>query len=683
MSNRIIHLIFLVCIVAQCALAGIPEGYYNKAHGKKKAELKAAMKSIIGEPKVLDYGSGAGKTWSGFYSTDRYNGNQVRDRYSNEIFYFKNTDNAQSASAPTGMNIEHSFAKSWWGGAQNKAYKDLYNLMPCEKSINSSKSNYVMGKVTKVNTENGCTKVGDTSVDGESFKVWEPADKWKGDFARTYFYMVTTYSDFTWTTEGVNMLESNEWPTLKQWAYELLLEWSSNDPVDDIERERNEAVYQIQGNRNPFVDYPNLAEYIWGDSIEYAFSVDSSLPDNPDTPEEDTFEAYEADEIVSSIYSCRFDARWERYRDGATYSLDVYTKNESGEKTSLKGFPVETKETSYRVKEGVKPSTTYYYQVQAYLDGEEIATSNEVRVDFPAYTPVFTVSPEFVSITAKPNSPSAPTEIKVTMMHTETNVANAVVEGPYEISATEDGAWGEELTLSGSNSSLYVRLASQQKEGEYTGLLILDTQGMDGIDVPLTARVATELAFFEDFEKGSKGSYAEAEVRCTAATWLMKDAMIGKDVQAEEVYSARIKSGGYIEMKDDKTQGCDSLWFYAGNYNSDKGVLLTVSYSLDGGENWTAVITDQSLEGWERYGYEIKKEGSIRLKFEVSGTSSKRINVDNIQMSDYDADTRVADILERGHAKTDGKVYDLTGRRIDSARERGLYIADGKKHVRP
>ena len=106
------------------------------------------------------------------------------------------------------------------------------------------------------------------------------------------------------------MLESNEWPTLKQWAYELLLEWSSNDPVDDIERERNEAVYQIQGNRNPFVDYPNLAEYIWGDSIEYAFSVDSSLPDNPDTPEEDTFEAYEADEIVSSIYSCRFDARW-------------------------------------------------------------------------------------------------------------------------------------------------------------------------------------------------------------------------------------------------------------------------------------------------------------------------------------------------------------------------------------
>ena len=304
-------------------MAGVPEGYYYKANGKKKEELKVALKSIIGNPTVLEYGSGAGKTWTGFYSTDRYNGNQVRDRYSNEVFYFSNTANANSASAPAGMNIEHSFAKSWWGGESNKAYKDLFNLMPCEQKINSSKSNYVMGKVTStVITDNGCTKVGKTSVDGKTFNVWEPADEWKGDFARTYFYMVTSYSDFTWKTEGVNMLEQNHWPTLKKWAYELLLKWHREDPIDDIERERNEAVYLIQGNRNPFVDYPNLAEYIWGDSIEYAFIVDSSFPDSPD---DDLFEAYEADEIVSSIYSCRFDARWEMYKVGATYILDVYT----------------------------------------------------------------------------------------------------------------------------------------------------------------------------------------------------------------------------------------------------------------------------------------------------------------------------------------------------------------------
>lgn len=152
-----------------------------------------------------------------------------------------------------------------------------------------------MGKVTgKVSTDNGCTKVGKND---EGVTVWEPADKWKGDFARDYFYMVTAYSGLPWQSAGTDMLEKNEWPTLKPWAYKLLLEWARQDPVDDIERDRNEAVYGIQGNRNPFIDYPNLAEYIWGDSITYAFSVSGSSqgggtnppigPDEPDVPNQD------------------------------------------------------------------------------------------------------------------------------------------------------------------------------------------------------------------------------------------------------------------------------------------------------------------------------------------------------------------------------------------------------------
>ena len=79
------------------------------------------------------------------------------------------------------MNIEHSFPKSWWGKTENQAYKDLYNLMPCESKINSSKSNYPMGEVVSGDTGNGWTKVGNGN-DGK--KYWEPADEWKGDFAR-------------------------------------------------------------------------------------------------------------------------------------------------------------------------------------------------------------------------------------------------------------------------------------------------------------------------------------------------------------------------------------------------------------------------------------------------------------------------------------------------------------------
>lgn len=267
-------------------LAGVPKGYYDRAEGKKKAELKAAMREIIGKANVLAYGSGAGRTWTGFYTTDRDPAtNEVIDRYSNDHRYFPASASASSASAVSGMNIEHSFPKSWWGGTENQAYKDLFNLMPCEVNINSSKSNYAMGRVTNAKVNNGCTKVGTgTTNAGTTKSLWEPADRWKGDFARDYFYMVTAYSDLTWSGEGLTMLENNHWPTMQKWAYTLLLQWAKDDPVDEIEIKRNDAVYSIQGNRNPFVDYPGLGEYIWGDSIDYAFSfAHENENENPST----------------------------------------------------------------------------------------------------------------------------------------------------------------------------------------------------------------------------------------------------------------------------------------------------------------------------------------------------------------------------------------------------------------
>jgi endonuclease I len=269
--------------------ADAPLEYYKSADGKKKAELKSAFHNIIRRATVLDYGSGADHTWAGFYQTDRFNGNQVRDRYSYGVFYFP----SNHVSAASGMNIEHSFPKSWWGGNKNQAYQDLFNLMPCEISINTTKSNYAMGVVTTVKETNGCTKVGKGSAGNKTANLWEPADEWKGDFARSYFYMVTAYSDLTWTGEGLTMLEQDEWPTLQRWAYELFLKWNRQDPVDDIERQRNEAVYGIQGNRNPFVDFPNLAEYIWGDSVDYAFDVNGTTakPVFEVTPESADFAA--------------------------------------------------------------------------------------------------------------------------------------------------------------------------------------------------------------------------------------------------------------------------------------------------------------------------------------------------------------------------------------------------------
>lgn len=173
------------------------------------------------------------------------------------------------------MNIEHSFPKSWWGGAKSQAYKDLYNLMPCEGKINSTKSNYPMGIVVSGDKGNGWTKVG-KGTDGKWY--WEPAAPWKGDFARGYMYMATAYQDYNWEgTQAHQILLQGVYPTLQKWAYTLYIQWAKADKPNALEIKRNNDVAKIQGNRNPYVDFPNLMEYVWGDSTNIAFNPETTV----------------------------------------------------------------------------------------------------------------------------------------------------------------------------------------------------------------------------------------------------------------------------------------------------------------------------------------------------------------------------------------------------------------------
>ena len=221
---------------------------------------------------MLSYGSGNRKTWWGFWSTDRDERGYFIDRYSAESEWEMSTS---QGAAGAGMNIEHSFPKSWWGKTEVQAYKDLYNLMPCKSKINSTKSNYPMGKVVSGDKGNGWTKVG-KGTDGKWY--WEPADPWKGDFARGYMYMATAYQDYNWVGEqALQILQQGAYPTLQKWAYKLYIQWAKADKPDALEIKRNNDVAKIQGNRNPYVDFPNLMEYVWGDSTNIAFNPETTV----------------------------------------------------------------------------------------------------------------------------------------------------------------------------------------------------------------------------------------------------------------------------------------------------------------------------------------------------------------------------------------------------------------------
>ena len=164
-------------------------------------------------------------------------------------------------------------------------YYDLFHLYPTDTKVNNTRGNEPFGETegsAKKNSANNFSKYGTCTYPGYTGNVFEPNDIYKGDFARTYFYMVTCYeNEITsndWNNGKTHTLDGNKYPGLQEWQLNMLMEWAAKDPVDQpIEKEtpRNNVVYGIQGNRNPFIDYPGLEEYIWGSYMDVAFSYDN------------------------------------------------------------------------------------------------------------------------------------------------------------------------------------------------------------------------------------------------------------------------------------------------------------------------------------------------------------------------------------------------------------------------
>lgn len=255
--------------------SSIPEGYYEGISGLKDRELKNKLHVIVNTGNTNDYD---GLFEYGFIHTDVRPDGTWWDMYSDKVVPVY----VDGALNHPGMHREHSFPKSWWGGDKNDAYTDLNHLYPSDGSANMSKSNHPLGEVdTSVSfSDYGKSKTGKpvAGQGGGDKRVFEPDDEYKGDFARTYFYMVTCYQHLTWDAKYNFMTIQGEYPTLQKWAIDLLLKWHRADPVSEKEVNRNEEVYKIQNNRNPFIDYPNLAEYIWGEKVGSAFETEVAPP---------------------------------------------------------------------------------------------------------------------------------------------------------------------------------------------------------------------------------------------------------------------------------------------------------------------------------------------------------------------------------------------------------------------
>ncbi len=265
----------------------IPVGYYAAANEKSGYQLQVALSRIIDDHQIQTYPS----LWLHFQQTDTHNDTLIWDIYTDNPSgttsdYFQwGTD--QCATGGSGEEFdcysrEHTFCQSWFGGGREAPYTDLFHIYPVDSYINTIRNNNAYGIVSSPTRvfSNGSKFGANSRAGAPTGNAFEPIDNYKGDIARSFFYMATRYmfEDSVFSTSQPMTYKSQ----LQDWALEMLMEWHLIDPVSEKERERNSAIYGIQQNRNPFIDHPELAGKIWGNDSLYPFIVDNPIiPERP------------------------------------------------------------------------------------------------------------------------------------------------------------------------------------------------------------------------------------------------------------------------------------------------------------------------------------------------------------------------------------------------------------------
>lgn len=280
MLSRIRTISLLLAFIAGKTAGQPPAGYYVTAEGKAGTELRQALHEIIKGHTESTYSA----LWAHFMTTDARSDGKVWDMYSDipggtpPYLYTFTTDQCGNYSKEGDCyNREHSFPVSWWGGSTTlPMYTDLFHIYPTDGHVNGRRANYAYGVVASASwtSQNG-SKLGSNSWPGFSGTVFEPIDAYKGDFARSMLYMATRYyaEDAAWPSSSDMFTGADP----KSWVVSMLLHWHNTDPVSQKEVDRNNAVYGIQSNRNPFIDKPEYAVAIWGDPTSVSES-ESTVP---------------------------------------------------------------------------------------------------------------------------------------------------------------------------------------------------------------------------------------------------------------------------------------------------------------------------------------------------------------------------------------------------------------------
>ena len=262
--------LLILAVVYISAHASEPPAYYDSALGKSGNSLRNALMDIIDGHTDKGYSG----LWTIYKTSDVRDNGTIWDMYSTCTFQ-KGTDQCGGSGYKNicdCYNREHTVPQSWFS-KKAPMVSDAYHIYPTDGKVNGERDNFPYGECANGQTwTNALGKKGQSTFNGYNGTVFEPVDDYKGDFARSYFYMITRYANQNFTSSGGSVCftytaAANPKANLTPYAQALFLKWHRQDPVSQKELDRQEAVYAAQNNRNPFIDHPELAEFLWGDSI--------------------------------------------------------------------------------------------------------------------------------------------------------------------------------------------------------------------------------------------------------------------------------------------------------------------------------------------------------------------------------------------------------------------------------
>ncbi len=207
------------------------DNYYDATFNLSEEDLKGALKTIISANyKNLGY-TGARDA---MYASIDNDGGKVTCVYTGRQATFNTRSGANSNS----FNTEHTWPQSLFNSNEPER-ADIHHLFPTDVDANSRRANYPFGVVSNATWTEGGSKLGGS--------IFEPRDDHKGDAARSMFYFAVRYTNYS------SFLTSQE---------TVLRTWAEDDPPTQKSKNRNDAIFSVQKNRNPFVDHPEFLDRI-------------------------------------------------------------------------------------------------------------------------------------------------------------------------------------------------------------------------------------------------------------------------------------------------------------------------------------------------------------------------------------------------------------------------------------